>query len=548
MIRFDEVSVRYPGRDRDVLAGVDLTIPEGDMCLVVGGTGTGKSTLLGTINGLVPRFTGGSLTGRVTVDGRSTGDHPLREFADVVGYVPQNPVRSFVAATVEDELAYGMEQLGVPPHVMRKRVEETLDLLGLDPLRSRHLETLSGGEQQRVAIGAALAAGPRVLVLDEPTSALDPLGAEEVLASLLRLVHDLGVTVVVSEHRLERIIEYADSVVVVDGSGNASMGAPAEMMESSPVAPPVVELGRALNWHPLPLSVRDGRRMAAGITLPTRDGSRAQFEGSGAGIGRGNGWGGAGSRPIVRAEGVTVRYGGKVALDHVDVDLHRGSVTALMGRNGSGKSSLLWALGGRRDAGRVTIAGHDPGELDPVPRRALVGLVPQDPSDLLFAQTVAEECRLADGGTEARCQQILDILSPGIDQEHDPLDLSEGQRLALAIAIQVTDGPRVLLLDEPTRGLDYASKERLGRILTDLSAHAAVMVATHDVEFVAAVADRVVILAQGEIVADGSTGEIVTSSAVFAPQIAKITGAHLTVADALGGRRMETPWPRMETP
>ena len=246
MIRFDAVSVTYPGASAPAIAGVDLDVPEGELCVVVGRTGSGKSTLLAAVNGLVPHFTGGELTGRVVVDGRDTRTHPPRELADVVGMVGQDPVAGFVTDRVEDELAYSMESIGLAPAVMRRRVEETLDLLGLADLRDRALATLSGGQQQRVAIGAALTAHPRVLVLDEPTSALDPGAAEEVLAALHRLVHDLGITVLVAEHRLERVAQFADRVVWLPGGGRPPVvGDVGEVLARTPVAPPVVRLGIA---------------------------------------------------------------------------------------------------------------------------------------------------------------------------------------------------------------------------------------------------------------------------------------------------------------
>ena len=239
MIRFSDVSFTYADAHEPTLRHVDLTIDEGELCLVIGETGSGKTTLLRAINGLVPHFTGGHLSGEVTVDGRSTREHPPRELADVVGIVGQNPAASFVTDTVEDELAYTMENLGIDPAAMRRRVEDTLDLLSLHELRDRPLLTLSGGQQQRVAIGAVLCASPRVLVLDEPTSALDPAAAEEVLAALTRLVHDVGLTVVVAEHRLERVIPFADRVILVPGSGERLVtGATAEIMATAPVAPP----------------------------------------------------------------------------------------------------------------------------------------------------------------------------------------------------------------------------------------------------------------------------------------------------------------------
>ncbi len=314
MITFDRVSVVYDGADEPVLRDVNLSVDEGELCLVVGHTGVGKSTLLGAVNGLVPHFTGGTLYGTVTVDGRDTADHPPRELADVVGVVGQDPLDGFVTDTVEEELAYAMEQLAISPTVMRKRVEETLDLLGLADLRHRALYELSGGQQQRVAIGSVLTAHPRVLVLDEPTSALDPTAAEEVLAAVTRLVHDLGVTVLLAEHRLERVVQYADRVIHLPGNGRVVSGTPSEIFTTSSIAPPIVELGRAAGWSPLPLSVRDdpqGRPTAA---------NGAGGRGSPAGA-RGAGHTG---RDPARCPGITVAYRGVPAVREVDLDLRAG--------------------------------------------------------------------------------------------------------------------------------------------------------------------------------------------------------------------------------
>ncbi|MFF0416462.1 ABC transporter ATP-binding protein [Kitasatospora sp. NPDC004745] len=540
MIRFDQVGVVYDGGSEPVLRDVDLHVPEGELCLVVGRTGAGKSTLLGAVNGLVPHFTGGTLRGRVTVDGRDTAHHPPRELADVVGVVGQDPLAGFTTDTVEEELAYVMEQLAIPPEVMRKRVEETLDLLGLADLRHRALYELSGGQQQRVAIGSVLTAHPRVLVLDEPTSALDPTAAEEVLAAITRLVHDLGVTVLLAEHRLERVVQYADRVAYLPGDGTVVHGPPAEVFRATAIAPPVVDLGRLAGWRPLPLSVRDARRAAAPLRerltdRPVPPPRRAAVAGE----------------PVLEARGVVVRYGPVAAVREVDLRLRAGEVTALMGRNGSGKSSLLWALqgSGPRQGGSVRVAGagggkaEDPKRLSAARARQLVGLVPQTPTDLLYLETVAQELAQSDleadgaGGPTAR--RILDRLAPGIPDETHPRDLSEGQKLALVLAIQLAAAPRVVLLDEPTRGLDYQAKEALTGIVDALAAEGrTVVVSTHDVEFVARAADRVVVMAEGEVVADGPTAEVIVASPTFAPQTAKILAplAYLTtrqVAEAL---------------
>jgi energy-coupling factor transport system ATP-binding protein len=512
------------------LRDVDLVLPDGELHLVCGRTGSGKSTLLGLFNGLVPHFTGGLLDGDVLVDGRSIVGTPPRDLAHLVGYVPQDPIAGFVADVVEDELAYGMEQLGLDPQTMRRRVEETLDLLGIADLRRRALRTLSGGQQQRVAIGAVLTMHPRMLVLDEPTSALDPTAAEDVLATLARLVADVGLGVVVAEHRMERVVPFADHLIVV-ADGRVRDGDPADLLRDSPVAPPLVELGRAAGWEPLPLTVRDARRRASSLreeldAAPVPSHAAASL-----------------GEPVLRARDVSVDYRRHRAVSGVDLQVRAGEVVALMGRNGSGKSSLLWAVHGglKRAAGSVAVGprGTDPATLAPADARALVGLVPQTAADLLYLESVDDECAAADaqpGAAPGDCRRVLDRLAPGIPGDQHPRDLSEGQRLALVLSIVLTASPTVLLLDEPTRGLDYAAKAELAEILRSLAAEGrGVVVSTHDVEFVAQVAASVVVLAEGEVVSAGDVAKVLAESPAFAPQVAKVLGpGWLTVADVEG--------------
>ncbi|WP_030926017.1 ABC transporter ATP-binding protein [Streptomyces sp. NRRL B-24720] len=563
MIRFEQVSVQYEGAARPTLSGVDLTVPEGELVLLVGPSGVGKSTLLGAVSGLVPHFTGGTLRGRVTVDGRDTRTHKPRELADLVGTVGQDPLSHFVTDTVEDELAYGMESLGLAPDVMRRRVEETLDLLGLAGLRDRPIATLSGGQQQRVAIGSVLTPHPKVLVLDEPTSALDPAAAEEVLAVLQRLVHDLGTTVLMAEHRLERVVQYADQVVLLPSPGAAPvMGAPADIMAVSPVHPPVVALGRLAGWDPLPLSVRDARRRATDLrerlataeppppapsapaaptplpaAPPVRRGlfGRLRTPAPRSAPEAAVEW-------TTRVEGLGVRRGRVEALRRVTLSVVPVETVALMGRNGAGKSTLLAALVGLvgPTTGTVLVGGRAPHRTHPRDMVRRVGLVPQEPRDLLYADTVAAECAAADtdaGAAAGSCRALVSELLPDVPDDTHPRDLSEGQRLALALAVVLTARPPLLLLDEPTRGLDYAAKARLIRVLRGLAAEGhAIVLATHDVELAAELAHRVVILADGEIVADGPTRQVVVSSPAFAPQTAKILAPQewLTVTQVRG--------------
>ena len=503
MIRFESVTVTYAEAETPALAGVDLHVPEGELVLVMGSTGSGKTTLLRSIIGLVPHFSGGTLRGRVLVDGRDTATHPPRDLADVVGFVGQDPVAGFVTDNVEDELAYGMESLGLPPATMRKRVEETLDLLGLAGLRGRPLANLSGGQQQRVAIGSVLTTHPRILVLDEPTSALDPLAAEDVLSTLQRLVHDLGLTVVLAEHRLERVVQHADRIVWIPGDGGRVIdGDPATILAGTPIAPPVVELGRAAGWSPLPLTVRDARRLSADL--------RARLDGISPPEHRAPTLG----ETVAEAKDLVAGYGKRIVVNGIDLTVRQGEVVALMGRNGAGKSTLLRSLVGLHQprSGKVTVD------------RA--GLVPQVPADILYAATVTDECGTSDrdsGRPDGSTRGLFDRLAPGVPGDRHPRDLSEGQKLTLALAIVLAARPRLVLLDEPTRGLDYNAKRRLVAVLRELADDGhGVVLATHDVELVAEVATRVIVLADGEVVADGSAPEVVVSSPAFAPQVAKV--------------------------
>ena len=308
MIDFDDVSFSYDSAESavasPVLREVNLHIDEGDLTLVVGRTGTGKSTLLGAINGLVPYFTGGGLSGEVRVAGRSTRTIRPRDLADVVGFVAQNPMQSFVTDRVEDEVAYGMEQLGLSPTAMRKRVEETLDLMGIAGLRRRPLADLSGGQQQRVAIAAVLAAQPRVVVLDEPTSALDPTAAQDVLAAVTTLVHEVGLTVVLAEHRLERVMQVADRVAWLPGDGRVVLGPTTVVLARCDVVPPLAALADRLGWRQVPGSVRDARRRVQREHITVADPPPSPERPP--------------SEPVATLTGLGVRYGDVVAVEVYD--------------------------------------------------------------------------------------------------------------------------------------------------------------------------------------------------------------------------------------
>lgn len=546
MITFTNVSYWYPNAQRAALADLSLDLPAGEFILVAGPSGAGKSTLLRCINGLVPHFTGGRLTGSVRV----LGIDPVLATPEVmsrhVGFVFQDPESQFVMDRVEDEIAFALENAAVPSQEMRVRVEETLDLLDLAPLRSRLLATLSGGEKQRVAIAAALALRPQILVLDEPTSQLDPKSAEDVLNALVRLNHDLGLTVLLAEHRLERVLAFADRMVWVQPGGPALNDTPRRVLEQIETGPPLVALGKRMGWSPLPLTIKEGLRFsrAAGETakrhrLPARAASGA---------------------PFLAVQGLEFAYGGQAVLKQVALEVRSGEIVALMGRNGAGKTTLLKSLVGlvRPARGQVRVAGKDAANQDTAEICRTVAYLPQDPNALLFADTVEEELAITLrnhrlGGARAgdtalspaaRAQVAATLARLGLGDKAAsyPRDLSVGERQRVALGAVTVTQPGALLLDEPTRGLDYAAKAALVEMVREWKAGgAAIVLVTHDVELAAALADRVVLMSQGEIIADGPPAQVLASSPYFAPQVARLfpgTG-WLTADDALEGLGQE---------
>lgn len=528
MINFSRVSLIYPNSARTIVEDVSFSVNEGEFVLLMGHTGVGKSSVLKLINGLVPHHTGGILSGDITVAGRSTRFLKPGELADIVGVVGQNPLNGFVSDVVEDEIAFSLETQGIDPEVMRKRVEEVLDLLALAPLRRRNISELSGGEQQRVAIAAALVTNPKVLLLDEPTSALDPIAAEEVLSILHRLVHDLGLTIVVSEHRLERVIQFVDRVILLNGDGSLNLGSAEQILKDSPIAPPLVELARLLKLERIPLSIREFRKNVGDLTEIPSDTPKASSQ---------NG------EIVLSYQNLSASYQDQArdyALLDINLKIHSGEVVALMGRNGAGKTTLLKCAAGQAPvvSGKVELMGQDPVGLAGKALIQAIGYVPQESSDLLYGQSVQEECSLADvdnevaaGSTLAIYESLMEI--PSLNAH--PRDISEGQRLGLALSIILSANPMLIVLDEPTRGLDYAAKKSLIGILKRIAhiENRAVFISTHDVELVAEVADRVVFLADGEVISDGETKKVLKSSPAFAPQVSKAlpNQGFLTVAE-----------------
>jgi energy-coupling factor transport system ATP-binding protein len=508
-LRIERLSYTYPGAARPALSDVSLEIEPGELVVLAGASGSGKSTLLRAANGLVPHFHGGTISGRVLAAGSDTREHGPGELAAGVGSLFQDPETQIVMGIVRAELAFGLENRGDPPAAVARGVEEAALALGIAHLLERPTSELSGGELQRVALAAALARRPSLLLLDEPTSQLDPVAGDDLLAVLRRLNEDLDVAIVLAEHRLERCLQAADRAIAVKDGKIAFDGRPDDF----------------LRWAPPELQT-PGARLLRGLGVPAVagvKGARAQLRASDISLRPGNEWQGAApASPMLprSTREAALRFhrvwhelrDGPTILRSVSFAISAGERVALMGRNGAGKSTLL---------------RHAAGLLEPtrgrVERSGRVALLLQNPGDYLVHETV---------GREASSSALELVGLGGLEQRH-PRDLAGGerQRLALAIVLDFPDGPPALVcLDEPTRGMDRRLKADLADTLKSLGT--AVLVATHDPEFAAAFAERVILLADGSPVADGTAHDVLTGGTYFATETARIAGI-LTPEEAL---------------
>lgn len=532
-LAIDGLTYAYPNAGRPALRNVDLHLAPGEFALLAGRSACGKSTLLRAACGLVPHFHGGEIEGRIEVAGIDAIASGPGELASAVGYVAQDPETQVVSITVAAEIELPLEMRGDPPSSRARAVEEVALALAIPHLLDRTVDTLSGGELQRVALAAALVTRPKLVLLDEPTSQLDPVAGDELIWLLRRLNEEWGVTILLAEHRLERCLAAADRVIAMGSGAIAFDGQPRDFLtwaQGADVAleTPAARLFSLAGIEPLPVGVRDARRTLASIEAAGRgeaDPLRTACTFSSTGPGertsappkklRERGVR-LPSTPTLTATDLWVELtrgdAHRDVLKGIDLSVNRGERVALMGRNGAGKSTLLKALAGLIDPVR--------GKAE-VP--AGVALLTQNPGDYLVRERVGDELP----GDAGLATLRLVGLEHAIDA--DPRDLSGGerQRLALAIALagrmEGDEPPGLVALDEPTRGMDRARKADLVELIEDLAGRgAALLVATHDVEFAAAFAERVVLLGDGVAIADGPATEVLSGGWYFATEVARV--------------------------
>ena len=430
LARVEGLSFAYP-RTAWALRDVSLEIDEGEVVALLGPSGSGKSTLLRALAGLVPHFHGGRFAGRVEIGGLDTRRARPADLAGTVATVFQDPEDQVVMGRVLNEVAFGLENIGVSASEIVPRVEAALGRVGVVELAGRGTAALSGGELQRVCLASALALRPRLLLLDEPTSQLDPEGAETFLAA----VAQLGCACVLSEHRVDRALALADRVLFVE-EGRLLLDAPC---------------AEARDW------------LAA---------NRPRYAGSNRGFDEVPGEAGAGAdaEPVVEVEDVSFSYGSLRVLDGVSLTVRRGEIVALEGRNGSGKTTLAKIAAGLLEpaAGRVERAGR-------------ATYLSQDPGRYLVKERVLDEVALAVGGDVLRARAALDEFGLGWAVDRHPRDLSSGERERLGLAASAVGHPDLLVLDEPTRGVDPDRKAAVGEwLLARAAGGTAIVVATHD--------------------------------------------------------------------
>ncbi len=534
------LSYAYPRAGRQALEEVSVEVAPGEFVLLAGRSASGKSTLLKAACGLVPHFHGGAIEGEVRVaelDAIATGPG---ELAAAVGYLAQDPETQVVSTTVAAEIELPLEMRGDAPADRARAVEEVALALAIPHLLDRAASTLSGGELQRVALAAALVTRPRLILLDEPTSQLDPVAGDELIWLLRRLNEEWGVAVLLAEHRLERCLAVADRVVAMDAGRIAFDGPPADFLawshDSDPaLTTPAARLFSLAGIDPLPVGVRDARQTLRGMGVahpPNRASRRVSDPHPQA------------ADPVLQAKGLWVELdrGEEIhdVLKGIDLTVRPGERLALMGRNGAGKSTLLRTAAGLHEpvAGKIAVDS--------------VALLTQNPSDYLVRERVGDELSGEQGLAALRVVGLEHAL------DADPRDLSGGERQRLALAIALAgrmEGeqlPSVVALDEPTRGMDRARKDDLVALIERLaesvafvahkatkSTRAAVIVATHDVEFASEFAERVVLLGDGVVVADGPMAEILSGGWYFATEVARVLDLPGVVTPEQGAAALE---------
>jgi len=486
------LSFRYRIRPDYALRNISFEAQPGEVLLIAGSSGCGKTTLMRCINGLIPRSYRGELEGRVSLFGEDIKGKPLSAISQIVGTVLQDPERQILGSRVKNEVAFGLENLGLPRDEILMRVDETLEYLGAVALKRRETFYLSGGEKQKVAVGGTLAMRPSILLLDEPLASLDPVSAQEALR-LIRRLADEGKTILIIEHRVEDVLKInpEKALFIVDG----------EIEYFGPTS----GLAREIDYHevklPAPMIIEKARHDSPPAYVPPQLTPDRKTEGL-----------------LVEFRDVAFSYeDGLEVLHDVNLTIRRGDIIALLGPNGAGKTTLVKHAIGllKPSGGQVLVEGQDTRELSVAEVARTLGYVFQSPSHMLFAPTVQKELAFGpqnlgydDETISEGVKQAIEILNLSGLEEYPPLALSFGQQKRTSIAAILAMRSKILVMDEPTAGQDYKNYMTFMDSILQLPDFAAVLFITHDLDLAVCYANRVVLMHQGTVAADGPPTEV----------------------------------------
>lgn len=539
-IQIKNLTYSYPDQEQPALKEVSLDIRPGEFVLLIGGSGSGKSTLMRTVAGLAPFFYGGEIRGLVGINGTELNVMDRQLLVQRVGMVFQDPESQLVMTTPENEVAFGLENIGMPRELIRRRIMEVASALSFDDYRNNFIPELSGGQKQKVALASVLAMHPEILLLDEPTSQLDPIAGEDILTMIRRLNEENGITIILSEQKLERCYHFADRIIVMEegriirDSRDAGEIARWSVANDKPFVPSLSRIFAALGHDRIPVTIKEGRQILTedfDMKLLDIDLFRSDQKS------RGNIKGLHPTKKEKKVMDISVELqdiwftypNGIEVLKNVSLDLMPGNIAAVIGANGSGKTTMLKQINGllRPGRGSVRIHGEDIHSKEVEDIATDVAYLSQDPNDYLFLPTVREEVAfslknkgLSDSDWVTEVMRKLKILGFA---DMNPRDLSVGERQRVAFASVLVTKPTVLLLDEPTRGLDYELKVQMGELMKALAREGtAILVVTHDIEFIAEYADEVVLMDQGTVIQQGTPMAMLANAAFYSPQVSRL--------------------------
>ena len=486
------LSFRYRSREQPAIQDINLTLEPAQVVLLAGASGCGKTTLIRCINGLIPRSYKGDLTGRVLLQGQEVNNLPLARISQLVGTVLQDPERQILGSIVMNEVAFGLENLGWERSDIRTVVAETLERLKIGHLRERQTHSLSGGEKQKVALAGVLAMRPSVLVLDEPLASLDPASAQEAL-DLVRSLANEGMTVLMVEHRVEDVLRISPERVLFMQDGRIRFDGKADEIQKNvdyhEVKLPARMILAAAREDPPPLEIQPLPAAAAGAQTP-----------------------------LVEFKNVSFGYeSNQEVLHDINLQINRGDVIAVLGPNGAGKTTLVKHAIGLLKPGRgqVLVNGTDTHKLSVAEIASTLGYVFQSPSHMLFAPTVREELAFGPTNLKHPSAQIREEVSQAVEivnlsgfEETPPLSMSFGQQKRVTIAAILAMRSRILVMDEPTAGQDYKNYMAFMNSILQLPTFEAILFITHDIDIAVIYANRVLMVNQGQVVADGAPADV----------------------------------------